>query len=99
MNQERLFQVIQAPIVSEKTAMMMENPTKRQYAFKVAVDATKLEIKKAVEAIFEVEVDAVNTALVKGKSKRFGRFNGRRNDFKKAYVTLKPGSDIQLAAE
>ncbi len=99
MNQERLFQVIKAPLMSEKVATIMESPNKRQYAFKVAINATKYEIKKAVEAIFEVEVASVNTAVMKGKTKRFGQSFGRRSDWKKAYVTLKPGSDIQLVTE
>lgn len=96
MNLERLYDVIKAPHVSEKATMGMGNE-RQQYVFKVAINATKLEIKNAVEAIFEVKVDAVNTLVVKGKAKRFGRFVGKRNDFKKAYVTLKAGESIDFA--
>ncbi len=96
MNLERIYDVIKAPHVSEKAAMGMGNE-RQQYVFKVAINANKFEIAKAVEAIFEVKVDAVNTVVVKGKSKRFGRFEGKRKDFKKAYVTLKQGESIDFA--
>jgi large subunit ribosomal protein L23 len=70
--------------------------TNRQYVFKVRLDANKLEIKKAVESLFNVQVTAVNTTVTKGKSKRFGRSLGRRSDFKKAYVALKEGFDLDF---
>lgn len=95
MNQERIFQVLLAPHVSEKATIVADK--NRQFVFKVRPDATKLEIKKAVEQLFEVKVDSVNTTNVQGKVKRFGRFVGRRSDWKKAYVTLKDGFDIQFA--
>jgi len=96
MSQERLLQVLLAPHVSEKTTMIADKH--RQVVFKVLRDANKLEIKKAVEALFNVKVESVNTTLVKGKNKRFGRSLGRRQDFKKAYVSLKDGFDIDFAA-
>ncbi|MBQ0714860.1 50S ribosomal protein L23 [Paraperlucidibaca wandonensis] len=96
MSQERLLQVLLAPHVSEKATMVADKH--RQVVFKVSRDANKLEIKKAVEDLLNVKVDAVNTVLVKGKSKRFGRSQGRRQDFKKAYVSLKEGFDIDFNA-
>ncbi|HQV41119.1 MAG: 50S ribosomal protein L23 [Moraxellaceae bacterium] len=94
MNQERIYQVLLGPHVSEKATMVAE--TNRQYVFKVRLDANKLEIKKAVESLFNVQVTAVNTTVTKGKSKRFGRSLGRRSDFKKAYVALKEGFDLDF---
>ncbi len=95
MNQERIFQILLAPHVSEKATMVADK--NRQFVFKVRPDATKLEIKKAVEQLFEVKVDSVNTTNVPGKVKRFGRFIGRRSDWKKAYVTRKDGFEIEFA--
>src|SRR3546814_8909371 len=86
MNVDRLHQVIIAPVVSEKSTRVAEKAN--QAVFKVARDAEKPEIKEAVEKLFNVKVDEVRTLLVKGKSKRFGRFSGKRSDWKKAYVTL-----------
>jgi large subunit ribosomal protein L23 len=98
MNQERLMKVLLGPHVSEKTTRLGEDHN--QITFRVLPDATKLEIKKAVETLFEVKVDAVRTTLVKGKTKRFGRQTGRRKDWKKAYVSLAEGQDIDfLGAE
>ena len=94
MNQERIYQVLLGPHVSEKATMVAE--TNRQYVFKVRLDANKLEIKNAVESLFNVQVTAVNTTVTKGKSKRFGRSLGRRSDFKKAYVALKEGFDLDF---
>lgn len=94
MSQERLFDVILAPHVTEKTSVASE--ANRQYAFKVASFATKHDVKHAVEALFGVQVDAVRVVNLKGKSKRFGVVNGKRSDVKKAYVSLKPGSEIDL---
>ncbi|AXT45036.1 MULTISPECIES: 50S ribosomal protein L23 [Chromobacterium] len=96
MNQERLLQVILAPIVSEKSTMIAEK--NQQMAFRVAKDATKPEIKAAVEMLFNVKVEGVSTVNVKGKVKRFGRSIGRRSDWKKAYVSLVEGQEIDLTA-
>lgn len=94
MNQERILTVLRAPHVSEKaTVNADENGT---FVFKVAKDANKLEIKKAVEALFEVKVKSVRTANVKGKSKFFSRVAGKRADWKKAYVSLEEGQDIDF---
>lgn len=96
MNQERLLQVILAPVVSEKSTMVAEKS--QQVVLRVAANATKPEIKAAVELLFNVKVDGVSTLNVKGKSKRFGRFVGKRKDWKKAYVSLAQGQEIDLTA-
>ena len=96
MSEQRQLKVLLAPIVTEKTARLAENES-RQFAFRVLRDATKEEIRGAVERLFSVEVDAVRVANVKGKSKGFRGRQGRRSDWKKAYVTLKPGFDINFA--
>jgi len=85
--------LIQA-MISEKATAMQEN--QNCYVFKVAVGANKLEIKKAVESAFDVKVANVTVAKMKGKTKRLGRFEGRRSDWKKAYVWLKEGDKIEL---
>ena len=98
MNKERIFDVLKSPHISEKATLVAERDN--QIVFKVAVDATKLEIKRAVEALFEVEVESVQTSNVKGKTKRHGQQVGRRVNWKKAYVSLKDGQDIDfLGAE
>ncbi|HET8817610.1 MAG TPA: 50S ribosomal protein L23 [Pseudidiomarina sp.] len=94
MREERLLQVILAPHVSEKSTMTAE--TANTVVFKVAKNATKPEIKAAVEKLFEVEVEGVRTVNVKGKTKRTGMRFGKRSDWKKAYVTLKEGADIDF---
>ena len=97
MNQERLMKVIVAPVISEKATMVGE--TRRQVVFEVLPDATKADIKAAVELLFKeqkVEVGAVNVVNVKGKEKRHGRFIGRRKNVKKAYVSLKGEGDINF---
>jgi len=94
MSQERLMKVLLSPVVSEKSAMVADKA--RQYAFKVVPDASKAEIRHAVELMFEVGVEQVRVANVKGKAKRFGAIRGRRSDWKKAYVKLKPGQDIDF---
>ena len=94
MNQERLMQVILAPIVSEKSNMLAEK--RGQIAFKVLPSATKTEIKAAIELLFGVNVDSVSTINVKGKSKRFGKHMGKRQNWKKAYVCLTPGQELDL---
>ncbi|MDO5687387.1 MAG: 50S ribosomal protein L23 [Neisseria sp.] len=96
MNQERLMQVILGPVVSEKSNELSEK--RGQIVLKVLPNANKKEIKAAVELLFEVEVASVTTALQKGKQKRFGRYVGRRNHVKKAYVSLVPGQDLDVEA-
>ena len=95
MNQHTLAMVINAPVISEKSTIAAD--TSNQFVFKVQKSATKPEIKRAVELMFDVEVDAVKVANVKGKAKRFGRSLGKRSDWKKAYVKLKPGYDIDFS--
>ncbi|KFZ28895.1 MULTISPECIES: 50S ribosomal protein L23 [Pseudidiomarina] len=94
MREERLLKVILAPHVSEKSTVAAE--TANTVVFKVAKDANKAEIKAAVEKLFEVEVEGVRTVNVKGKTKRTGMRFGKRSDWKKAYVTLKEGADIDF---
>lgn len=94
--QERLLQVILAPQITEKATRVADKY--QQIAFKVRRDATKPEIKAAVELVFKVDVQAVTVSNVSGKSKRVGRVMGRRQDWKKAYVSLKPGQEINFAA-
>jgi len=94
MNAERLMQVILAPVVTEKSTMIAEK--NNQVAFRVVADATKPEIKAAVELLFKVEVESVQVANRKGKEKRFGRFMGRRRNERKAYVCLKAGQEIDF---
>ena len=97
MNQERVFSVLLAPHVSEKTSRATER--NNQYAFRVAGDATKPEIRQAVEQLFKVKVEDVRVLNVKGKRKanRFGI--AKRSDWKKAYVRLQPGHEIDLTVE
>ncbi len=95
MNNERLYQILLGPVYSEKAQRLGDKLGVQ--VFKVAPTATKLEIKKAVEKLFGVEVEAVNTVNIKGKTKRFGKTVGRRSDTRKAYVTLKAGQDVQVA--
>lgn len=97
MKQERLMQVIIAPVISEKATLVGE--TRKQVVFEVVPDATKAEIKAAVELLFKeqkVQVGAVNVVNVKGKQKRHGRFIGRRKAIKKAYVSLIGDADINF---
>lgn len=94
MNEQRLLKVLLAPHVSEKSTMVSE--TNNSYVFKVLQDANKAEIKAAVEKLFEVEVQGVRTLNVKGKVKRHGQSFGKRSDWKKAYVVLKEGQDIDF---
>ena len=94
INEERLLKVLRAPLISEKATMTAEKAN--TVVFKVAIDATKKEIKAAVEKLFEVEVKSVNTLITKGKTKRQGLRQGRRSDVKKAYVTLKEGQDLDF---
>jgi len=96
MNQERVFQVLQSPHVSEKAAVVAD--MNNQYVFKVAVDATKSEIKKAVEQLFKVNVNKVSTLRVKGKVKRNKHGFSTKSTWKKAYVRLEQGQDIDFAS-
>ena len=91
--EERLMTILYGPHLSEKSHMAAEQ---NQIVFKVATDATKAEIRAAVEKLFEVSVDSVTVVNVKGKAKRFGMRRGRRKDWKKAYVRLAPGSEIDF---
>lgn len=95
-NPQRLMQVLLAPQVSEKSTYVAEK--NEQVVFRVVGNATKPEIKAAVELLFKVEVESVQVANVKGKQKRFGKLSGRRKDWKKAYVCLKPGQEINFQA-
>ncbi|MGB9494598.1 MAG: 50S ribosomal protein L23 [Azonexus sp.] len=94
MNQERLMQVLLAPQVSEKATYVADKH--EQVIFRVATDATKPEIKAAVELLFKVEVEGVQVSNVKGKVKRFKGATGRRKGWKKAFVSLKPGQEINF---
>lgn len=94
MNQERLMSILLAPIVSEKSTRLAE--ANRQFAFKVMKDASKPEIRKAVELMFDVKVDSVQISNMRGKVKAQGRTVGRRADWKKAYVKLSEGHDIDF---
>ena len=93
ISKERMYEVIRAPHITEKSTLISEH---NGVAFKVAIDATKPEIKAAVEGLFGVKVKAVNTSVVKGKTKRFRGTVGRRSDFKKAMVTLEEGQSIDI---
>ena len=95
--QARLMQVILAPVISEKSTFVADK--NRQVVFRVDRRATKPEIKAAVELTFKVEVEGVRVSNVRGKEKRFGQTLGRRNEWKKAYVSLKPGQEINFAEQ
>jgi large subunit ribosomal protein L23 len=94
--EERLLNILLAPQISEKATYVAEK--NEQVIFKVVSNATKPEVKAAVELLFKVTVESVQIAVVKGKQKRFGKFSGRRSDWKKAYVSLAPGQEINFAA-
>ena len=94
MNQERLHQVIRRPVISEKSTIAADSM--HQVIFEVLDDATKSEIKEAVEALFDVTVQRVRVVNVRGKVKRFGRTPGKRKNWKKAYVRLAEGDDIDF---
>ena len=94
IREERLLKVLKAPHISEKSTMVAEKHN--TIVFKVATTATKADIKAAVEKLFEVKVEAVRTLNVMGKTKRTGARVGKRSDWKKAYVTLVPGQDIDF---
>jgi ribosomal protein L23 len=94
MNMERLMRIILAPVVSEKSNGLAERGNR--ITLWVLKNATKKEIKAAVETLFETEVIAVNTVRQMGKTKRFGRYIGKRQDSKKAYITLAPGQNLNV---
>jgi large subunit ribosomal protein L23 len=96
-NQERLMTILLAPVISEKSTMVADKL--EQVAFKVVPSATKPEVKAAVELMFKVQVESVSILNVKGKQKRFGQTMGRRSDVRKAYVSLKPGQQIDFQSE
>ena len=95
MNPNRLTQVVIAPVISEKSTLVGEK--QNQYVFRVMQDATKAEVKAAIESLFKVTVDAVNVVNIAGKQKRFGRSMGRRRNNRKAYVSLAAGQEINFA--
>ena len=97
MNSERLTKIILGPVVAEKASRVAEN--NNQVVLKVLPNANKVEIKQAVETLFDVKVAAVTTTNVKGKVKRVGRSFGKRSDWKKAYVTLADGADLNFLGE
>ena len=96
MKQQDLMRILQAPVISEKSTLAAEHD--KRFVFRVKKTANKEQIKRAVELMFNVKVDSVHVLNVKGKIKRFGRYMGERSDWKKAYVKLKPGFDIELSA-
>lgn len=96
-SEERLMKVLLAPVISEKATFVAEK--NEQIVFKVLPDATKPEIKAAVELLFKVEVESVQTVNREGKVKRSGRFTGCRNHTKRAFVALKPGQEINFVEE
>ena len=93
ISQERIYEVVRAPHITEKPTLRSE---KNQFVFKVASDATKPEIKAAIEALFNVKVTGVNTLVTKGKTKRVRGRAGVRSDVKKAFVTLAEGQSIDF---
>jgi len=95
MKGERLYSVLLAPVVSEKSTRIAEEHN--QVAFRVMQDATKEEVKSAVELLFKVQVESVRILNRKGKEKKFGRTPGRRQDQRKAYVSLREGQEINFA--
>lgn len=95
MNQQRLYNVLLGPVVSEKSTMLAEKAN--QVAFRVLPDATKTEVKAAVEQLFKVQVKSVQMLNRKGGTRRFGRTTGRTSDVRKAYVSLAAGQEINFA--
>ena len=95
-NIDQLMNVVLAPVVSEKSTFVADK--NRQYVFRVADDATKPEIKAAIELMFKTKVENVTVLNVHGKERRFGRLSGRRRNWKKAYVRLAEGQEINFAA-
>ena len=97
MSDSALYNIILAPHVSEKGTQLADSA--QQVVFKVAIDATKPQIRRAVEKLFSVEVESVQVVRHKGKKKNFGRIPGKRKDWKKAYIRLKQGQDIDFLAD
>lgn len=97
VSEERILQVLLAPHVSEKAAIATEK--RREYVFEVAKDANKQEVKAAVESLFQVKVETVRVLNVKPKPKRFGQVNGHSKPWKKAYVTLQAGQEINYGKD
>lgn len=95
MKKEKHFDIIKRPLLTEKSSAL-SNAQKQSYLFEVRLDSTKEEVKEAIEKVFNVEVASVNTVVVSGKVKRVGRGLGKRSTWKKAYVTLKDGHQINL---
>jgi large subunit ribosomal protein L23 len=95
LSREAMYTIIRSPVITEKATMLNERNT---VAFRVAIDATKPQIKAAVEGLFGVKVEGVNTLVVKGKTKRFRGRPGQRGDVKKAYVKLAHGQSIDLTS-
>jgi len=96
MRQIELMNVLESPVISEKSSLSAER--QNRVVFRVKRTATKHQVKRAIELLFKVEVDSVHVLNMKGKTKRFGRTMGTRSDWKKAYIKLKPGFDIDFAA-
>ncbi|KAF3998774.1 50S ribosomal protein L23 [Glaciimonas sp. CA11.2] len=96
-SEERLMKVLLAPVISEKATFVAEK--NEQVVFRIAPDATKLEVKAAVELLFKVQVESVQVANRIGKQKRSGKSNGRRNHTRRAFVCLKPGQEINFTEE
>ena len=96
-NDHKLMKVLLGPVISEKATMVADK--NEQVVFQVAREANKLDVKQAVELLFKVQVDSVQIVNQKGKPKRYGRFEGRRDHIKKAYVNLKPGQEINFESE
>ncbi|HDT11727.1 MAG TPA: 50S ribosomal protein L23 [bacterium] len=95
MKKEKHFDIIRRPLLTEKSTMSAD-VEKQTYLFEVEMKTTKKDIKDAVESVFDVKVDSVNTVIVRGKPKRVGKIQGSRSNWKKAYVTLKQGYQINL---
>ena len=96
---ERLMTLILAPVISEKATHIAEKYERQQYVFRVTHDATKPQVKAAIELMWKVDVAGVQISNVTGKQKRFGQYMGKRRSWKKAYVSLKPGQEINFAQE
>jgi large subunit ribosomal protein L23 len=90
------YEILERPLITERATILGEKKDQPQYVFKVDVKANKLEIRRAIEQAFNVKVESVNTIKVKGKTKRQGRFQGKRADWKKAFVTLQQGQRIEV---
>ncbi|MGI8906017.1 MAG: 50S ribosomal protein L23 [Candidatus Sumerlaeaceae bacterium] len=90
------YQILQRPLITERATLLAENKEGPQYVFRVSKTANKIEIRKAIESVFNVQVDNVNTVVVKGKKRRQGRNVGKTSDWKKAFVTLKEGQTIDV---